>query len=223
MSSGIGFINGLAITVVRIPPVVTTVGMLLLLTGLITQIAPLPSTATAHWVTAMNGDVAGVPWGLILIAIPLAIWGLLRRTPWVATLYLVGGNAPAAYSAGINVTRTRLMAYTLGGLFAGIGGLAVTATILTSDSTIGLTYALIAMAAVALGGTPIGIGGRGGVLGSMCGAATIFLLQNLLIVVHVNSNLMQVAYGTLLIIGAVLGGIVSSPSKARPAKVEISR
>jgi ribose transport system permease protein len=223
MSTGIGLLNGLAITVARVPPVVATVGMLLLLTGLVTQIAPLPATATAHWVVALHGDLFGVPWGLILIAIPLAIWGLLRRTPFVSTLYLVGGHAPSAYSAGINVTAVRLIAYSLGGLFAGIGGIAVTATILTSDTTIGLTYALIAMAAVALGGTPIGVGGRGGVLGSVCGAATIFLLQNFLILINVSSNWMQVAYGALLILGAMVGGLVASAPKARSSKVGVAR
>jgi ribose transport system permease protein len=223
MSAGIGLINGLAVTIMRVPPVVATVGMLLLLTGLVTQIAPLPTTVTAGWMNDLHGDLAGVPWGLILIAIPLAIWGLLRRTPLISSLYLVGGHAPSAYSAGINVTAVRITAYTLGGLFAGIGGIAITATILTSDTTIGLTYALIAMAAVALGGTPVGIGGRGGVLGSLCGAATIYLLQNFLILINVNSNLMQVAYGVLLIVGAVLGGLLARAPKVRPVKLGVSQ
>ena len=218
LTTAIGLFNGFVITVLRVPPVVTTVGMLLLLLGLNARIAPLPVTVTAHWVRALNGDLGPVPWGLILIVIPLVLWSLTRLTPFYSTLYLVGGNAATAFSAGVNVTAVRIAAYGIGGLFAGIGGLAITAVFLTSDPNVGFEYSLIAMAAVALGGTPIGMGGRGGVLGSTLGAAAIYLLQNLLILSHVSNAWLQVGYGVLLIIGASLGGLVAMP--VRPPRAQ---
>lgn len=223
MTTAIGLFNGLVITLFRVPAVVTTVGMLLLLTGLVTRLAPNPTAVTSGWVTSLHGDLAGVPWGLILIAIPLVLWSLTRLTPFRSTLYLVGGNAAAAYSTGVNVVAVRLIAYSIGGLFAGIGGLAITGSLLTSDTSIGMAYSLIAMAAVALGGTPIGVGGRGGVFGSMLGAASIYLLQNVLIAANVPSSWEQVAYGGLLIIGATIGGLVASPPRPPRARAEVVR
>lgn len=222
MTTGIGLFIGVVVTLLRVPPVVASVGMLLLLLGLNARIAPLPVVADANWVRDLNGNLGGVPWGLILIAIPVVLWSLTRLTPYQSTLYLVGGNAATAFSAGVNVTLVKIIAYGIGGLFAGIGGLAITAVFQTSDPNIGFQYSLIAMAAVALGGTPIGVGGRGGVLGSMLGAAVIYLLQNLLIVSHVENAWLQVAYGALLVIGAAVGGLVAMPlrpprAKSRPA------
>jgi ribose transport system permease protein len=218
LTTAIGVFNGLVVTLLRVPPVVTTVGMLLILLGLNQRIAPLPTSVTAGWVESLHGDLGPVPWGLILIAIPLVLWSLTRLTPFYDTLYLVGGNAPTAYSAGVNVNAVKIAAYGIGGFFAGIGGLAITAVFLTSDPNIGFEYSLIAMAAVALGGTPIGMGGRGGVLGSMLGAAVIYLLQNLILVSHISNSWLQVVYGMLLIVGTILGGLVAVPLRPPRAK-----
>jgi ribose transport system permease protein len=213
MTSAIGLFNGFLVAVMRLPPVVATVGMLLLLLGLNSRVGPLPVPVTTQWVHSLNGSLGPVPWGGILIAIPLVIWSLTRLTPFHRTLYLVGGNQATAFSAGVNVTAVRMIAYTFGGLFAGIGGLALTAVFQTSDPNIGFQYSLIALAAVALGGTPLGVGGRGGVLGSLLGAAVIYLLQNLLLVSHVSNVWLQLVYGALLVLGVVAGALVSAPPR----------
>jgi ribose transport system permease protein len=217
LTTAVGVVNGLLVTVLRIPPVVETVGMLLILLGLNARISPLPVAVDASWVRSLHGSLGPVPWGLILIAAPLALWGLLRLTPFPATLYAVGGNAATAYSAGVSVGAVRVIAYGTGGLFAGIAGLALTSVFLTSDPNIGFQYVLVATAAVAVGGTPIGTGGRGGVLGSVLGAAVIYLLQNVLIVTHVPNAWLQVAYGALLVTGAVLGAALAARGTATPA------
>ena len=217
LSTAIGVFNGVLVAVLRYPPVVATVGMLLLLLGLNTRLVPFPVPVLTPWVQGLSGDIGPVPWGLVLIAIPLVLWSLLGLTPFLRTLYLVGGNAATAYSAGVNVAVVKVAAYGIGGFFAGIGALALTALVQTDDPNLGLQYSLIALAAVALGGTPIGMGGRGGVLGSMLGAAVIYLLQNLLIVSHVQNNWLQVVYGAMLIAGAVVGARVTGPPRAARA------
>lgn len=214
MTTLIGLFNGVMIAVFRLPPVVLTVGMLILLTGVVGAAAPVPVSVTTHWVQTLNGELGPVPWGLILILIPVGLWSLLRFTPFFSTLYFVGGDPATAYSAGVNVVLVRVLAYTIGGLFAGIGGLALTAVFQTSDANIGFQYALIAMAAVALGGTPIGgRGGRGGVLGAVLGASVIYLLQNFLVLIHVDNQWLQVGYGGLLIIGATAGALMATPPR----------
>ncbi len=217
MATAIGLFNGLLIGVLRYPPVVATVGMLLLLTGVSLRVEPLPVQVTEPWLRGLNGNLGPIPWGLILIAIPLTLWSLLRLTPFHRSLYLVGGNAATAFSAGVNVTLVRVLAYGIGGLFAGIAGIGLTALVQTSDPELGLQYTLIAFAAVALGGTPIGIGGRGGILGSVLGAAVIYLLQNVLLLSGVSNVWLQVVYGSLLVAGAVAGSkMAAPPGVARP-------
>jgi len=213
VSTLVGLFNGFLIAVFRVSPVVLTVGMLLFLIGLNARIAPVPTPATASWVQALNGSLGPVPWGLILIAIPLVLWTLTRLTPFYETLYFVGGNSATAYSAGVRVTAVKIAAYAIGGLFAGIGGVAITAVFQASDPNVGFQYSLIAFAAVALGGTPLGTGGRGGVVGSVLGAAVIYLLENLLILAHVSNQWLQVAYGALLIVGATVGAAMAAPPK----------
>lgn len=209
----LGLFNGVMTAVFRLSPIVLTVGMLLLLTGFNAAVAPLPVSVTTPWVQALSGSLGPIPWGLILVLIPVGLWMLLRLTPFYSTLYFVGGDPVTAYSAGVNVTAVRATAYAIGGLFAGIAGLALTAVFQASDPNIGFQYALIAIAAVAIGGTPIAGGGRGGILGSVLGAAVIFLLQNVLILAHVSDQWEQVGYGALLIIGATAGAVMAAPPR----------
>jgi ribose transport system permease protein len=218
VTTAIGLFNGTLVAVFRYPPVVATVGMLLLLLGLNSRLVPYPVPALSPWIQGLSGDVGPVPWGLILIAIPPLLWSALKLTPFLRTLYLVGGNPTTAYSAGVNVAAVRIAAYGIGGLFAGIGALALAALVQTDDPNLGMQYSLIALAAVALGGTPIGAGGRGGLLGSMLGAAVIYLIQNLLIVAHVSNTWLQVVYGAMLIAGAVVGAKIAQPPRAPRAR-----
>jgi ribose transport system permease protein len=213
LSTAVGLVNGFLVGVLRYQPVIATLGTLLVLLGVNLRLAPQPVTAFVPWVTELHGDLGPVPWGLILILLPLLAWSALRYTPFHRTLYFVGGSPATAFSAGVHVTRVRLAAYAIGGLFAGVGGIALTALIDTGDPNLGLQYALIALAAVALGGTPIGVGGRGGVLGSLLGAACIFLLENLLIVSHISNLWLQVAYGAMLAVGVILGSRLIAPPR----------
>lgn len=103
----------------------------------------------------------------------------------------------------MDVTKVRIAAYSLGGLFAAVGGIALTALLQTSSAELSTQYALVALAGVALGGTPIG-GGRGGMIGSLLGALCIYMLQQFLLSAGVASDYLQLAYGALLIAGIVL-------------------
>jgi ribose transport system permease protein len=123
-------------------------------------------------------------------------------------LYSVGSNDTAAFSSGVNVGLVRVVAYSLGGLFAAVGGLAIIAVTSTASAGLSQTYALQAIAAVALGGTSLW-GGRGGLIGSVCGAASIYLLGNLLITFNVNPSWLQVMYGSMLLLAVVIVGAAS--------------
>src|SRR5215216_6346905 len=92
-----------------------------------------------------------------------------------------------------------------GGLFAGFGGLALTALVRSTNASTSTQYALIAIAAVVLGGTSLA-GGRGGLIGVAFGAFTIYLFQNLLSTFEVNPAWLQIVYGAILIVAVVIQG-----------------
>ena len=107
----------------------------------------------------------------------------------------------------------RVASYALGGLFAGIGGLALTGLVSSADASNATEYTLVAIAAVVLGGTPLA-GGRGGLVGPLLGAFSIYLLQNLLATFAINPAYLQIVYGGILIVAVVLGGVIAAEAAA---------
>jgi len=205
LGAAVGAINGGLVAVLRFPPVIATLCSLFVLLGAAYDLAPTPRAAAANWTSHLTATLGGVPAALFILAAPLLLWALLRRTPFCRTLYCVGDSDVTAFTAGVNVALTRILAYALGGLIAALGGLALTGVVHSGDSSLGLQYTLIALAAVVLGGTPLG-GGEGGMLGALFGAVSLFLIQNLLDALNVDPTWLSVVYGGVLICAATLGG-----------------
>jgi ribose transport system permease protein len=134
----------------------------------------------------------------------MLIWIMLKRTAFVRTLFAVGDDDAATFSAGIDVVKVRIFAYALGGLFAGFGAIALTALLRSADATQGGQYTLLAIAAVALGGTTLN-GGRGSLRGAIFGALAIFLLQSVLTALDGPSTWLRSAYGVALLAGVIIG------------------
>lgn len=209
MGAAIGALNGLLIMLLRIPPVVATLSMYFIFLGVDLEMAPTPLTVQGGWFTHLAGSVGPIPGAVFTIGAPLLIWFLLGRTPFRRTLFAVGSNGPAAFSAGVNVALVRVTAYALGGLFAAIGGIALLALVLTVNASSATNYTLLAVASVALGGTSLA-GGRGGLIGGVFGAASIYLLGNVLIILQIDPSWLQVVYGALLVIAVVLTGSLTT-------------
>lgn len=204
MGTAVGLFNGIIIAHFRYPPVITTMSVNFILTGLALAIAPIPVGAPENWTANLVNWVGPIPGGLIMIMVPVLIWVGLKFTAFNRALFAVGADDATAFSAGVDVVRTRIVAYALGGLFAGIGAIALTALLQSADATQGGQYTLIAIAAVALGGTTL-IGGRGSLRGAIFGAAAIFLLQDALTALDVPSTWLRSAYGAALLAGVIVG------------------
>ncbi|MCV3205318.1 ABC transporter permease [Mesorhizobium sp. YC-39] len=194
----VGAANGFLATIVRIQPIVATLGTYLILTGVTLTILPAPIGPAPAWLKALSGSLSMLPLAVMFIA-----WWLVRRTPYYDQLMAVGSDDRAAYTAGVDVTRVRFIAYVMTGLLSGCAGLMLTALIGSADPNIGPTYTLIAIAAVALGGVSLA-GGRGGVAGAAIGAIDIFLLQSVLTTFNVSTFVLQIAYGAILVLAVML-------------------
>ena len=208
----VGVLNGLLIMVLRVQAIVVTLAMFFSLQGVVLFIAPNPvSISDSGWVQHLAGSVGPIPGGVFTIGLPLLIWFSLRLVPFGRLLYAVGSNDTTAFSSGVNVNAVRVASYGLGGLFAGIGGLALTGLVNSANASSSTEYTLVAIAAVVLGGTPL-VGGRGGLVGPLLGAFSIYLMQNLLATFAINPAYLQIVYGGILIVAVVLGGAVSRES-----------
>jgi ribose transport system permease protein len=217
LGAAVGAINGLLVTVLRYQAVLATLCMLFVLTGIGLKVQQEPESGTTSWLSHLGDQVGPIPGALLLLAVPIGVWAALGRTPYLKALYSVGGDDVASFSAGVNVTAVRMLAYVLGGMFAALAGIAFAAATQSADATQGFQYTLPAIAAVAIGGTSL-LGGRGSLTGAIAGAAVMFLIQTLLDSLEVSNLWLQVVYGSLLIFAIVLGSVVTAP-RARGAEV----
>lgn len=216
IGAAIGAINGVMIAVLRYQPMIATLCTFFVLGGANIALAPNPSQAPHNFTDNLANSVGPIPGAIVTIGAVFMVWWLLHRTAFVRNLLAVGASDASAYSAGVNVTVIRILAYTLGGLFAAVAGIALTGLVQSADPNYGTQYALLGFAGVALGGTPIG-GGRGGLFGSFVGAVVVYLIRNLLLDLHVTVVWLEVAYGALLIASVAVSATVIGRPQLRAA------
>jgi ribose transport system permease protein len=213
--AAVGAVNGTLVTVLRFQPVVATLCMNFILTGLAIQLegGTTPQGST-WWTNDLSSSFGPVPGGLISIAVVLATWYVLSRTAFTRNLYATGGDDAAAFSAGVDVTTVRIVAYTIGGLFAGVGGLALMAVLKEGEAGNATMYTLVALAAVALGGTTF-TGKRGSLVGTLCGAACMYLITNVLSAASVPDTWTDAIYGCLLLAAVVISAGLANATVPR--------
>ncbi|SFJ89932.1 ABC transporter permease [Bradyrhizobium sp. Gha] len=195
-----GFLNGIVITRVKVPPLIMTIATLALYRGLAEGISQARSVrGYPEWFYFVGQEnLFGVPAQLWLLLIALVVSAIvLDRTTFGRTLYAMGNNETAARFSGLPVDRAKLIIYTLSGLMAGLSACVLVSRVTTTRSDMGIGYELDVIAAVVLGGTSI-FGGVGTIWGTLVGLAMIQLLKNGLALTGVKGD------ATIVVIGAVL-------------------
>ena len=208
LGAALGAVNGLLATVVRVQPIIATLGTYLVLSGLTLTILPAPVGGAPDWLRALAGGRALLPLAALVLG-----WAALRRTPFHGHLMATGSDARAAYSAGVPVAAVRFLSYVLGGAIAGLAALMMTALIGSADPNIGPTLTLVAISAAALGGVGLA-GGQGGLLAALLGGADIFLLQSVLTGFNVSPFVLQIAYGLILVASVSLNAALRRSGRA---------
>ena len=195
-----GFLNGIVITKVKVPPLIMTIATLALYRGLAEGISQARSVrGYPDWFYFVGQEnLFGVPAQLWLLLIAIVVSAIvLDRTTFGRTLYAIGNNETAARFSGLPVDRVKLIIYTLSGLMAGLSACVLVSRVTTTRSDMGIGYELDVIAAVVLGGTSI-FGGVGTIWGTVVGLAMIQLLKNGLALTGVKGD------ATIIVIGAVL-------------------
>ena len=205
----IGLVNGYGVTLLRIPPLVMTLGMMgVVQGGLIVLSRGIPSGNAAPLLMSFVNKplLLGVPGILFVWAlIALAMWFLLRRTRFGYALYAMGSNERAAILSGYPVARLRPLLYGLSGLFAGITGICVIGYTGNSFVSVGDQYVLPSIIAVVIGGISLA-GGAGNYFGVILGAIALTLLQSVLTTLQLEFWGRQVIFGLVLLLLMLLYG-----------------
>jgi len=205
LGAGVGSVNGLIVTKLRIPSFLVTLGMLSVLRGLalsFTGSMPVPIVNKPYVEVMAGGTLLGVPapiwWTLATVIVGFY---LLHLSVFGRRALATGGNTIAARFSGINTDLVRIGAFALCGVTAALAGLVLSARSAAGNPILGQGLELDVIAAVIIGGTSL-FGGRGYILGSVVGAIFIGILGFGLIVMGLSTSIQEVVKG-LIIIGAV--------------------
>lgn len=205
----IGIVNGLGVTLLRIPPLVMTLGMMTVVQGALVVVSRgIPSGNAAPALTSfVTRPLAfGIPGILFLwVLLALAMWFLLRRTSFGYALYAMGSNERAATLSGRRVGRLRILLYGLSGLLAGLSGFLLLGYTVNSFISIGDQYVLPSIIAVVIGGTSLA-GGSGNYVGTAAGAIALTLLQSVLTTLEIDFWGRQVIFGAVLLLLMLMYG-----------------
>ena len=196
-----GMLNGLLITKLKMPDIIVTLATLTGINGIALLIRP---TAGGRIAQALNsfvnirifGELPMITIFTIIIFVVFAL--LLRYTKRGTYIYAVGSNRDAAYGAGIQVDRIKILVYSLSGVLTALGGLIQTGRIMTGDPRIGAAFTMKSVTAVVVGGIVI-TGGRGSVIGALLGALMILLMENILNMLRVSAYYQYVWIGVILL------------------------
>ncbi len=207
----IGTLNGLAVVYSRVPDIVVTLALSFVWAGVALIVLETPGGGSPPSVQELStaSDLwEWIPHGLLIIAgVYLVVWVPLRSRRIGLAMYAVGSDATAAGLSGVNVDRTRILAYTFGGLFAAFGGLALTSTTGIGSPLSGNFYTLTSVAAVVIGGVSLA-GGKGGLIGPMLAAVILSAAVTVLVFAGVDANYGQVIQGALIVLMVMFGGLL---------------
>jgi ribose transport system permease protein len=204
-----GFINGAIVVWGRLQPIITTLATGAVYYGISLFIRPGPGgDVQSDIADLLTGQLFGVvPAALVvLVAVVLVIWVPYRRSVLGRAAYAVGSNEQAAYMSGVPVQRAKLLAYTLAGLLASIGGLMLTFNTYSGEASapIAGSYTLNSIAAVVIGGTSL-FGGWGSAIGSIFGAFVLRTIEDLLFVFDLPPLWQPLFQGVVLLLAVSLG------------------
>jgi rhamnose transport system permease protein len=205
-----GGVNATLITMLRLPPLIVTLGTFSLFRGLAEAITRGVDTFTdfpANFLFWGQDRWLGIPaQAPVFVVIALILWLLVHRTTFGRSLRTIGFSPEGARFAGLPVQRQLASAYVLAGLIAAVAAVIYTARLGQAKADAGTGYELFAITAVVLGGTSI-FGGRGTVHGTLLGVAAIAVLNNGLVHARMPREAAGVLTGALLIL-ALASGVV---------------
>jgi ribose/xylose/arabinose/galactoside ABC-type transport system permease subunit len=209
---GFGLLNGLAITLGRLPPFIATLGMMSIARGcalLFTEGRPV-SGFDLSFRSIATARLAGIPAPVfVTIAVYLAAHFVLSETRFGRYVYSMGGNEEATRLSGVNVRLHKTLVYGVSGLSSAVAAVLLTARLNSAQPIAGIMYELDAIAATVIGGTSL-MGGEGGLGGTIIGALIMGVLRNGLNLLGVSSFVQQIVIGLVIVFAVLIDTVLKA-------------
>lgn len=200
-----GAINGIGVGVFQVHPLIMTLAMAAILTGLLSQWAQTwlrgATSAPGFVRTLGGGSFAGgtVPYNALIWAAVAAIVIIgLRRTGLGRMVYAIGDNPTAARLAGVRAWQVLLGAYIFSGLLAALAGVLIAGQVGSVDLRLAQEFLLPSVAAAVIGGTSL-FGGVGSYSGTILGALILSVLSTMLTYLNATQSMKQVVFGAIVL------------------------
>lgn len=201
-----GFINGLLVTKVKLPPFITTLGMMSVGRGLAYVLSggwPISGFPDSFMISG-QGHLLGMPLPVIyLLVIAVVSHVFLKYTVLGKHIFAVGGNEKAAKLVGVKAEKVILTTYVINGFLAAMSGFLMTSWLGMAQPNAGQGYELDVIAATVIGGTSLS-GGEGSILGAVLGAWIMATLRNGMILLRVSSFWQEIVIGVVIVAAVAL-------------------
>jgi fructose transport system permease protein len=218
-----GFLNGLLVTRMKMPPFIVTLGTLSIIGALNTfysqseTIREQDLEDKAPFLQSMGvpfeiGGARIILASFLLIALAIVVWYVLNRTAYGRHVYATGDDPEAARLAGIDTDRILLSVYVLAGLISAIAGWALIGRIGAISPTAGANGNLDSITAVVIGGTSL-FGGRGSIIGTLIGALIVGVFRSAVSLAGLDVLWQEFAIGVLIIVAVALDQWIRRISK----------
>ncbi len=206
----IGSINGFFITKGKLQPFIVTLATMTIFRGatlVFTEGRPINAgyEKNAELFSKIGSGYflnIPIPIWIMLVAIILGYF-ILKKTTLGRYVYAIGGNEEATKLSGVNVTKIKVLVYSISGFLAALAGIIIAARLSSAQPTAGQGYELDAIAAVVLGGTSLS-GGVGTILGTIVGALIIGILNNALNLLDITSYYQLLIKGVVILVAVLL-------------------
>jgi ribose transport system permease protein len=204
-AAGIGLMNGLCITRLKMSPFVPTLATLSIARSfalIVTHGRPISIFGDEYqsFLWLGGGDIFGIPNPFIIFCVTaIFFWILLSRTVWGRYVYAVGGNERTARLTGLHVDRLKIIVYILSAVVAGVAGLVQYSYLSSVTADLGTGEELAVIAATVIGGANLA-GGEGTVLGTVIGAIILEVLRNGLLLFGIDPYWQGVFVGAVIIL-----------------------
>lgn len=202
----VGLINGVLIHYGKIPAFIATLGTMEMCRGLamlITQGRTIPGLPR-EFTSFAQVKVFGLPSLFIVWVVVIIVAAyLLKYTKTGRNIYSIGSNMEASRLSGVKLAPTICFTYMFNAFCAAVAGILLTARITSAQPSAGEGYEMTAIAAAVIGGASLA-GAEGTIIGTVIGACIMAVLQNGGNLLGINSFIMNIATGALVIIAVLI-------------------
>jgi inositol transport system permease protein len=204
VSVGCNLLNGLMVTKFRTPSFIATLAMMAMARGAaLTYTGGTNIYQIDHYIVLGQGRILGIPTPVVFLSgILLATWYILKHTVLGRSIYAVGGNEEAANASGIRVHRVKMQAFAINGVFVGLAGVLYMSRVNEGEPNGAIGYEFKALTAAIIGGTSFS-GGIGSASGTIAGAFIVGFLDNIMVLMEVDSYLQQMIRGGIIALAVI--------------------